>query len=721
MRLLAKVDFTDDSGIARNAGDEWIIKGPMTYIPRIEATLTATISATVILKNQALKLAAIKDTKDINGVQRKTGEEWLIREPGAYLPGIDEKFVELVQGYVITDKKALKLQAKKNFTDIYKIERKAGEQWLVTNNLGETHVQDVHETVVEEVNALILNNRQYCVILDAYDPQTRSNKWGSRLLKKGEIVFFLQPGESIEGRKIQNIEVLADDEALLLQAIEDCKDDKGTARKAGERWLITGPGEYIPPVQIKIIEKRRKIPLDKNEGIYVRNLKTGEVRTVIGSTYLLEAHETLWEKELPEIVENLLAAEKLGKPYCPPKLDEKGNLTYDLDIKNYKRDKTRVVSYRAPSNSAVQLFDYKKNESRVIFGPDIVLLGPDEQFTIQSLSAGTPKQEDVNKQLAMRLGPGFMYDVVEVETSDHARLSIKLSYGWVFRFNKKEIKEAEKIFSVKDFVGNVSKLIGSRVRGAVSGVSFDDFHKKRKELIQSAVFSGQPELFIPANNLVVTNVDVHNPEPVDPKMRDNLFRAQTLNIEITTKMQEMNARHTALRQDQESKGELDIQKYNDLAKAEEAKKDLYLIQAETEAIKAKGIAVAEARAKAESELIEIEAEVNQATLKADALKLETEMENSALQAEYDADCAYKKAVDELEIGKKRDMANIEVEKFQKLINAIGKKTLIAMAKAGPETQAKLMKGLGLKGFMISDGKNPMNLFNTANGLLGMNQ
>jgi major vault protein len=41
-----------------------------------------------------------------------------------------------------------------------------------------------------------------------------------------------------------------------------------------------------------------------------------------------------------------------------------------------------------------------------------------------------------------------------------------------------------------------------------------------------------------------------------------------------------------------------------------------------------------------------------------------------------------------------------------------------MARAGPETQAKLLQGLGLKGFVITDGKNPVNLFNTANGMLG---
>lgn len=55
-----------------------------------------------------------------------------------------------------------------------------------------------------------------------------------------------------------------------------------------------------------MIEKRRAIPLDANEGIYVRDNRTGEVKEIKGKTYLLEAHESLWEKHLPENVEILV-------------------------------------------------------------------------------------------------------------------------------------------------------------------------------------------------------------------------------------------------------------------------------------------------------------------------------------------------------------------------------------------------------------------------------
>lgn len=40
-----------------------------------------------------------------------------------------------------------------------------------------------------------------------------------------------------------------------------------------------------------------------------------------------------------------------------------------------------------------------------------------------------------------------------------------------------------------------------------------------------------------------------------------------------------------------------------------------------------------------------------------------------------------------------------------------------MCRAGPETQAKLLKGLGLQGYMVLDTKNPINLMNTAKGFI----
>lgn len=48
-------------------------------------------------------------------------------------------------------------------------------------------------------------------------------------------------------------------------------------RKPGDRWLIQGPLEYVPPAEVQVLERRHAIPLAENEGIYVRDIKTGKV------------------------------------------------------------------------------------------------------------------------------------------------------------------------------------------------------------------------------------------------------------------------------------------------------------------------------------------------------------------------------------------------------------------------------------------------------------
>lgn len=46
--------------------------------------------------------------------------------------------------------------------------------------------------------------------------------------------------------------------------------------------MIYGPCEYIPPVEVKVIVTRKMIQLAEKEGIYIRNIQTGEVKTIIG-------------------------------------------------------------------------------------------------------------------------------------------------------------------------------------------------------------------------------------------------------------------------------------------------------------------------------------------------------------------------------------------------------------------------------------------------------
>lgn len=173
-------------------------------------------------------------------------------------------------------------------------------------------------------------------------------------------MIFKYPGERFEKNAIQNVHILGENQALLLQAINSFTDQDKKQRLSGQRWMIYGPREYLPPVEVAILETRTAIPLDDNEGIYVRDINSGQVRAVSGKTYLLEANQELWEKELSLEVEQLLKASRAGVPYIPPKIDENGNLVYEVRYdESYKREKTRVVTFKASHNSAVQIYDYK--------------------------------------------------------------------------------------------------------------------------------------------------------------------------------------------------------------------------------------------------------------------------------------------------------------------------------------------------------------------------
>merc|ERR1711915_72418 len=282
----------------------------------------------------------------------------------------------------------------------------------------------------------------------------------------------------------------------------------------------------------------------------------------------------------------------------------------------------------------------------------------------------------------------------------------ELSYNWHFEvIDQKDQKEASKIFCVADFVGDLCKALASRIRGAVSSVTFDDFHKNSAKIIQVAVFgidkdsqNPKEEIKFEANNLVVTSVDIRAVEPVDQRTRDSLQKSVTLAIEITTQSQEAAARREA--------------------EAEKARKELLSLQAESSAVESTGQAKAEAISRAEAAKIESEAAVQSAKLKAEALRIETESELERMNAARAADIRFAIENNNLEVEKAEKMAKIETDKFNKMVASLGKETIQAMANGPQEHQVKMLQSLGLSSTLITDGRTPINLLNTAGGLLG---
>jgi major vault protein len=143
------------------------------------------------------------------------------------------------------------------------------------------------------------------------------------------------------------------------------------------------------------------------------------------------------------------------------------------------------------------------------------------------------------------------------------------------------------------------------------------------------------------------------------------------------------------------------------------------LQAKSAAVLSTGQAKAEARARAEAGEIEGSSAVNLAKLKAQASKIEGDANLAQMLARQQAEIEYNKQLDELTIYKAQKLSAVDSQKFSSMVSTIGSDTIQSIAQAGPEMQAKLLAGLGIQSLLITDGNSPINLFNTANGLVGM--
>merc|ERR1739842_47363 len=108
----------------------------------------------------------------------------------------------------------------------------------------------------------------------------------------------------------------------------------------------------------------------------------------------------------------------------------------------------------------------------------------------------------------------------------------------------------------------------------------------------------------------------------------------------------------------------------------------------------------------------------EAKLKAQAHGIETRSELKRMNAAREADIKFALEQNKLEIEKAEKMAKIETDKFNQMVASLGKETIQAMASGPQEHQVKMLQSLGLSSTLITDGRTPINLLNTAGGLLG---
>lgn len=77
-----------------------------------------------------------------------------------------------------------------------------------------------------------------------------------------------------------------------------------------------------------------------------------------------------------------------------------------------------------------------------------------------------------------------------------------------------------------------------------------------------------------------------------------------------------------------------------------------------------------------------------ATLRAQAAKIEADIELYRLTQAREMELSYSKLVSDLEIEKAKRLADIEIEEFKEHVTAIGPKTIQAIATSGPDNQVR---------------------------------
>merc|ERR1712151_199957 len=127
-----------------------------------------------------------------------------------------------------------------------------------------------------------------------------------------------------------------------------------------------------------------------------------------------------------------------------------------------------------------------------------------------------------------------------------------------------------------------------------------------------------------------------------------------------------------------------------------------------------------AEAKAQYKLVMAES-------KRELAKVNAESNDTIEKAEYNREndinnvkLSHLKTMSELRIKKQKELVEIETNKFEKIMASLGQETLLALAQSGMESQVKMLEGLGLKGYLLTDGQTPINLFDAANGMMKKN-
>ena len=378
--------------------------------------------------------------------------------------------------------------------------------------------------------AVTLERLEYCILKDEN---------GNKRYVHGPEVVFPKPTETFvtspKGGVVFKAIELSKISGIYVKVIAEYTDDKKKVHPVGEEMFITGADQmiYYPRPEHAIINYDNKvmhhaIAIPEGEGRYIMDRLTGEIKTIKGpAMYLpdprtevvvrrkltpnqchlwypgngdvLAYNEDLSEKSVEKSLRTnskSISADSFWNTVSANNcsyLNEAVTTLSDIEASasvsrgtSYTKPRTitldnkyeGVVSVDVWTGYAVDVIS-KNGERKVVCGPQTILLDYDQTLEALELSTGRPKNTDHTiKTVYLRHENNKVTDIIDVETKDFVKATVKISY--CVNFDK---KLQDKWFNIDNYVKYLCDRERSLIKKYVKNYTIDEFYQNYSSIV----------------------------------------------------------------------------------------------------------------------------------------------------------------------------------------------------------------------------------------------
>jgi len=393
--------------------------------------------------------------------------------------------------------------------------------------------------------AVVLSEKEFCVLID---------EDGKRQVKKGPARVFPGPYDRFQTdgsrNRVYDAYELLPQRALWLRVIttitsselakklpEGVKLEK-EVYNGGDELLVHGVSAFFFPFnEVEVLNAEgtavvgndhttvliEEIGIDQKSGIYVRDLRTGEVRLVKGKTsYLVDPRKEV------QIFRDVSA-------------EDWNYMIGEQEPHKQTRQSVRTpwaLSITVPHNMAC--LATSAEGQRVIEGPRVELLGYEEKLAVLRLSKGKPKSTaDRLRTCFLRVRGNRVSDEVTITTYDSVRIRVRLSYTITF------LAELQSLwFNHMNYTQLLANQLRSLLRGNLRKLDYLTLEPRLEDAIRDVILGVKPDAdngaeterpgrtFDTDNGMHVMAVDVIESECLDREIAEKMKVVQITSVAL---------------------------------------------------------------------------------------------------------------------------------------------------------------------------------------------